>query len=101
MKGVRDWVFGQLLSKSLASTRPLSGSRSFLSEEPANEDSDDPGAYFCSKATLAMNFVVLPVIVLSVSILWVSVGIPFCNYSSYQDPWLNGEMIFFNQVLKL
>ncbi|KAB5514636.1 hypothetical protein DKX38_028542 [Salix brachista] len=42
MKGVRDWVFGQLLSKSLASTRPLSGSGSFLSEEPANEDSDDP-----------------------------------------------------------
>lgn len=42
MKGVRDWVFGQLLSKSLASTRPLSGSGSFLSEEPVNEDSDDP-----------------------------------------------------------
>lgn len=46
MKGIRDWVFGQLLSKSLASTRPLSSSGSFFSEEPVNEESDDPGAYF-------------------------------------------------------
>ncbi|KAL9398480.1 hypothetical protein Peur_007441 [Populus x canadensis] len=42
MKGIRDWVFGQLLSKSLASTGPLSGSGSFFSEEPVNEESDDP-----------------------------------------------------------
>lgn len=48
MKGIRDWVFGQFLSKSLASTGPLSGSGSFFSEEPVNEESDDPGAYFCS-----------------------------------------------------
>ena len=46
MKGIRDWVFGQLLSKSLASTRPLSSSGGFFSEEPVNEESDDPGAYF-------------------------------------------------------
>ncbi|KAJ6408112.1 hypothetical protein OIU84_011423 [Salix udensis] len=42
MKGIRDWVFGQLLSKSLASTRPLSSSGSFFSEEPVNEESEDP-----------------------------------------------------------
>lgn len=94
MKGVRDWVFGQLLSKSLASTRPLSGSGSFLSEEPVNEDSDDPGAYFYSLATLAMEFVVLLVTVLSVFLLWVSVGIQLDNYFSCKDPWLNGEMVF-------
>jgi hypothetical protein len=92
MKGVRDWVFGQLLSKSLASTRPLSGSGSFLSEEPVNEDSDDPGAYFYSLATIELLF--LLVTVLSVFILWVSVGIQLDNYFSCKDPWLNGEMVF-------
>ena len=65
MRGIRDWVFGQLLSKSLASTGPLSGSGSFFSEEPVNEESDDPGAYFCSLATLAVKFLVFLVIVLS------------------------------------
>ncbi|CAK7345338.1 unnamed protein product [Dovyalis caffra] len=42
MKVVRDWVFGQLMSKSLASTRPMSGSGGFFSEERVNEESDDP-----------------------------------------------------------
>ncbi|KAK4257448.1 hypothetical protein QN277_007035 [Acacia crassicarpa] len=36
MKSVRDWVFSQLLSTSLISSRPLSGSGSFYDEGPQN-----------------------------------------------------------------
>lgn len=45
MKGIRDWAFAQLLSKSLASARLLSSSGSFFSEGPVNEDSNDPGIW--------------------------------------------------------
>ncbi|KAI6682306.1 hypothetical protein NL676_036187 [Syzygium grande] len=34
MKSVRDWVFSQLLTNSLSSSRPLSGSNSFFLEAP-------------------------------------------------------------------
>lgn len=39
MKSIRDWVFTRLLSSS----RSLSGSGSFFSEGPADEDSNAPG----------------------------------------------------------
>lgn len=54
MKGIRDWVFSQLLSKSLASSRPLSGSGGFFHQGPVDDDSNDPGIsisffiYFCN-----------------------------------------------------
>ncbi|KAK6151697.1 hypothetical protein DH2020_014332 [Rehmannia glutinosa] len=38
MTSVKDWVFSQVISKSLGSTRPLSASESFLSQESQNED---------------------------------------------------------------
>lgn len=45
MKGVRDWIFSQLVSKSVVSSRPLSGSDSFFSVEPSsNEVLNDQGA---------------------------------------------------------
>ncbi|OMO73192.1 Translocon at the outer envelope membrane of chloroplast [Corchorus capsularis] len=45
MKGIRDWVFTQVLSKSVASSRPLSGSGGFFSEAPSlQEQSDDQGS---------------------------------------------------------
>ncbi|GLU09617.1 hypothetical protein SLE2022_264680 [Rubroshorea leprosula] len=44
MKGVRDWVSSQVLSRSLASSRPLSGSGSFFPEASADEESDDQGS---------------------------------------------------------
>ncbi|OMO96010.1 Avirulence induced family protein [Corchorus olitorius] len=45
MKGIRDWVFTQVLSKSVASSRPLSGSGGFFSEAPSSqEQSDDQGS---------------------------------------------------------
>lgn len=47
MKGVRDWIFSQLVSKSVVSSRPLSGSDSFFSVEPSsNEVLNDRGICF-------------------------------------------------------
>ncbi|KAL5853517.1 hypothetical protein ACOSQ3_008635 [Xanthoceras sorbifolium] len=40
MKGVRDWVFSQLLSNSLAASRPLPSSGSFFRQGPPGEESD-------------------------------------------------------------
>ncbi|XP_023759969.1 translocase of chloroplast 90, chloroplastic [Lactuca sativa] len=37
MMSIKDWVLSQLVSNSLSSTRPLSGSDSFFEERPANE----------------------------------------------------------------
>lgn len=48
MKGVRDWLFSQLVSKSVVSSRPLLGSDSFFREEnkeQMDEDQDDEGTY--------------------------------------------------------
>ncbi|KAF5459228.1 hypothetical protein F2P56_023200 [Juglans regia] len=44
MKKIRDWVFSQLVSMSLVSSRPLSGSDSFFSEGLLEEESDDQGS---------------------------------------------------------
>lgn len=45
MKGVRDWIFSQLVSKSVVSSRPLSGSDSFFSVEPSSDEVlNDQGA---------------------------------------------------------
>ncbi|XP_038889832.1 translocase of chloroplast 90, chloroplastic isoform X1 [Benincasa hispida] len=47
MKGVRDWLFSQLVSKSVVSSRPLLGSDSFFGEENKehmDEDQDDEAA---------------------------------------------------------
>ncbi|KAK6126904.1 hypothetical protein DH2020_039355 [Rehmannia glutinosa] len=43
MTSVKDWVFSQVISKSLGSTRPLSASESFLSQESQNEDLGNRG----------------------------------------------------------
>jgi hypothetical protein len=43
MKGFRDWVLSQVLSKSLISPTPLSGSNSLYDEERSNEDSNEQG----------------------------------------------------------
>jgi hypothetical protein len=43
MKGFRDWVLSQILSKSLISPTPLSGSNSLYDEERPNEDSNEQG----------------------------------------------------------
>ncbi|XP_022143112.1 translocase of chloroplast 90, chloroplastic isoform X2 [Momordica charantia] len=48
MKGVRDWLFSQLVSKSVVSSRPLLGSDSFFGEEVKehmDEDQDDQVAH--------------------------------------------------------
>ncbi|RDX91952.1 Translocase of chloroplast 90, chloroplastic, partial [Mucuna pruriens] len=37
MKGARDWIFSQILSKSLVSPSPLSGSNGFYAEEHQDE----------------------------------------------------------------
>ncbi|XP_021277286.1 translocase of chloroplast 90, chloroplastic isoform X2 [Herrania umbratica] len=46
MKGIRDWVFTQILSKSLDSSRPLSGSGNFFLEAPSSreEQYDEQGS---------------------------------------------------------
>ncbi|KAA3476862.1 translocase of chloroplast 90, chloroplastic [Gossypium australe] len=47
MKGIRDWVFTQVLSNSLASSRPLSGSGGgFFPEAPSSQEfeSEDQGS---------------------------------------------------------
>lgn len=46
MKSVREWVFSQLLSKSLISSRPLSGSGSFYDEGPQNGEYEEQGTVF-------------------------------------------------------
>ncbi|EYU34959.1 hypothetical protein MIMGU_mgv1a001816mg [Erythranthe guttata] len=38
MTSIKDWVFSQVISNSIGSTRPLSASDSFLSQEPQNEE---------------------------------------------------------------
>ncbi|KAF4392089.1 hypothetical protein F8388_004418 [Cannabis sativa] len=43
MKSVREWFFSQIVSKSVVSSRPLSGSDSFFDEEPVEEELDDRG----------------------------------------------------------
>ncbi|XVF88299.1 hypothetical protein PTKIN_Ptkin19aG0038800 [Pterospermum kingtungense] len=44
MKGIRDWVFSQVLSKSLASSRPLSGGGGGFFQESPEEESGDQGS---------------------------------------------------------
>lgn len=41
MKSLRDWFFPHLVSKAVVSARPLSGSDSFLDEEPLVEEEFD------------------------------------------------------------
>ncbi|KAL1553715.1 translocase of chloroplast 90, chloroplastic-like [Salvia divinorum] len=41
MTSIKDWVFSQVISKSVGSTRPLSASESFLSQDSQNELSQD------------------------------------------------------------
>ncbi|KAL0345361.1 UNVERIFIED_CONTAM: Translocase of chloroplast, chloroplastic [Sesamum radiatum] len=43
MTSIKDWVFSQVVSKSIGSTRPLSASESFLSQEPHNEELGNRG----------------------------------------------------------
>lgn len=43
MKSIRDWVFSHLVSMSLVSSRPLSGSDSFFNEGHLDEELDDQG----------------------------------------------------------
>ncbi|KAL2228799.1 translocase of chloroplast 90, chloroplastic [Sesamum indicum] len=43
MTSIKDWVFSQVVSKSIGSTRPLSASESFLSQEPYNEELGNRG----------------------------------------------------------
>lgn len=44
MKSIRDWVFSQLVSNSLVSSRPLSGSDSFFNEGLLDEEVDNQGS---------------------------------------------------------
>ncbi|XP_050212542.1 translocase of chloroplast 90, chloroplastic isoform X2 [Mercurialis annua] len=55
MKSVREWVFSQLVSKSVALSRPLSGSASFLSHDPLNEDSNHAQEPVCPDTSLSSN----------------------------------------------
>ncbi|XP_057767994.1 translocase of chloroplast 90, chloroplastic [Salvia miltiorrhiza] len=41
MTSIKDWVFSQVISKSVGATRPLSASESFLSQDSQNELSQD------------------------------------------------------------
>lgn len=43
MKSFRDWIFSQLLSKTLISSRPLSGSGSFYDEGPQSGEYEGQG----------------------------------------------------------
>lgn len=43
MKSIREWVFSHLVSMSLVSSRPLSGSDSFFNEGRLDEELDDQG----------------------------------------------------------
>lgn len=55
MKGVRDWLFSQLVSKSVVSSRPLLGGDSFFGEENKehmDEDQDDEGTYWYTRFIL-------------------------------------------------
>lgn len=46
---VKDWIFSQLLSKSFASARPLSGG-TFFEEESVHDESADRGSYLATAA---------------------------------------------------
>lgn len=48
MKGVRDWVFSQILSKSLVSPSPLSGGNSLYAGEHRDEDVNQQGSPIAS-----------------------------------------------------
>jgi len=50
MKGFRDWVLSQVLSNSLISPTPLSGSNTLYLEERSSEDLNDQGT------TLVLSF---------------------------------------------
>lgn len=43
MMSVKDWVLSQLVSKSLATSRPLSASDTLLSDEPSNGEFGNQG----------------------------------------------------------
>ncbi|XP_063949559.1 translocase of chloroplast 90, chloroplastic isoform X1 [Daucus carota subsp. sativus] len=49
MMSVKDWIFSQLLSKSFASARPLSGG-TFFEEESVHDESADRGSYLATAA---------------------------------------------------
>lgn len=46
MTSIKDWVFSQVISKSIGSTRPLSASESFLSQDSQNEELGNRGISF-------------------------------------------------------
>ena len=43
MKNIKDWVFSQIISKSLVCSRPLLGSNGLFAEESIDEEFGDRG----------------------------------------------------------
>lgn len=43
MTSIKDWVFSQVISKSIGSIRPLSASESFLPQDSENEELGSQG----------------------------------------------------------
>lgn len=54
---LKDWVLSQLLSKSLAMSRPLSASNTFLSDEPSNGEFSNQGIGMLFVNVLLYHFV--------------------------------------------
>lgn len=56
MKGFRDWVLSQIVSKSLVSPTPLSGGNGFYAEERPSEDVNEQGTtLFCYSCEIIDN----------------------------------------------
>jgi len=53
MMSFKDWVLSQLITKSVASSRPLLASDNFLSEEHPDQGFDHPGN--CPSCTMINN----------------------------------------------
>lgn len=59
MTSIKDWVFSQVVSKSVGATRPLSASESFLSQDSQNELSQDSQNEELSSRGIAFNFIII------------------------------------------
>lgn len=59
MTSIKDWVFSQVISKSVGATRPLSTSESFLSQDSQNELPQDSQDEELGSRGIAFCFIIL------------------------------------------
>lgn len=79
MTSIKDWVFSQVVSKSVGATRPLSASENFLSQDSQNELSQDSQNEELSSRGIAFHFIII------ISNLLHRLRITYCEFLVFWD----------------